>query len=183
MGLSHHFGSIYAWDMLGWGLSSRPKFDLLTADDDNIKTNGSINIDDDDKVSIETNQKVTSAESFFVKSLESWRQHHNLPKMTLSCLRGTISPTRGKAHLDLPRRISRATGGGWFQNKLIAILLLIHDQNVTVSIQQGHHARFVPALPSLFEKQENGRWLHSQSTAGHYVSGGTKASQWIFVSE
>ena len=85
MGLSHHFGSIYALDMLGWGLSSRPKFDLLTADDDTIKNNDSINInDDDDKVSIETKRKVTSAESFFVESLESWRQHHNLPKMTLA---------------------------------------------------------------------------------------------------
>ena len=85
MGLSHHFGSIYALDMLGWGLSSRPKFDLLTADDDTIKNNDRINInDDDDKVSIETKRKVTSAESFFVESLESWRQHHNLPKMTLA---------------------------------------------------------------------------------------------------
>ncbi|KAL7531407.1 hypothetical protein ACHAXR_004023 [Thalassiosira sp. AJA248-18] len=61
MGLSHHFGSIYALDMLGWGMSSRPKFELLT-----------------DK------QKVSTAESFFVESLESWRKHHNLPKLTLA---------------------------------------------------------------------------------------------------
>jgi len=68
-------------DMLGWGLSSRPTFDLLTAgskSDDSTGGNG------DDNISMETKQKVTAAESFFVESLESWRQHHDLPKLTLA---------------------------------------------------------------------------------------------------
>jgi len=87
MGLSHHFGSIYALDMLGWGLSSRPKFDLLTADNDNANDDDEDDDEDDDddgKISMKTKRKVTSAESFFVESLESWRQHHNLPKLTLA---------------------------------------------------------------------------------------------------
>jgi len=86
MGLSHHFESVYALDMLGWGLSSRPKFELLSAHADTNKNSD----DDDDEIklpsssSLETKQKVSSAESFFVESLESWRQHHNLPKLTLA---------------------------------------------------------------------------------------------------
>lgn len=87
MGLSSYFGSIYALDMLGWGMSSRPKFDLLTKeiiekqDEKTIcqkMSFGSNNHDNKEK------QKVSSAESFFVESLESWRQAHNLPKMTLA---------------------------------------------------------------------------------------------------
>lgn len=77
MGLSHfHFGSIYALDMLGWGLSSRPTFDLQLLGDDNGDTN-------DDKRSNEHKQ-VASAEHFFVESLESWRKQHDLPKIILA---------------------------------------------------------------------------------------------------
>jgi len=82
MGLSSHFSSVYALDMLGWGRSSRPKFELLTSnisnDEDSIGNEDSSNID-----SI-TKQQVSTAESFFVESLESWRKHHNLPKLTLA---------------------------------------------------------------------------------------------------
>jgi len=67
-GLSKFFGQIYALDMLGWGLSSRPAFKL-----NNNNSNNSDN-----------NSGVKSAEQFFVESLESWRAHHNLPKMTLA---------------------------------------------------------------------------------------------------
>ena len=72
-GLSKFFGQIYALDMLGWGLSSRPSFKLST------KNNSS-----DDDASNTENEKVKSAEQFFVESLESWRVQHNLPKMTLA---------------------------------------------------------------------------------------------------
>lgn len=84
MGLSHyHFPQIYALDMYGWGLSSRPSFDLNAmetehspaVDNGNSKT---------DKANEKTKNKVASAETFFVESLESWRKHHNLPKMTLA---------------------------------------------------------------------------------------------------
>jgi cardiolipin-specific phospholipase len=78
-GLSKFFGQIYALDMLGWGLSSRPRFNLhlqhtqQNSNDDAANNNTSSN-----------NDKVKSAEQFFVESLESWRRHHNLPKMTLA---------------------------------------------------------------------------------------------------
>jgi len=79
MGLSRHFRKVYALDMLGWGLSSRPTFDLLTSDKDLGTNTGT-----DDNLPIKTKQKVYSAESFFVESLESWRRHHNISKMTLA---------------------------------------------------------------------------------------------------
>ncbi|KAL3789425.1 hypothetical protein HJC23_001973 [Cyclotella cryptica] len=82
MGLSHfHFPRIYALDMYGWGLSSRPHFDLeqLQAENDVVQR-----AKDDGKTARETKKKVASAEKFFVESLESWRKQHNLHKMTLA---------------------------------------------------------------------------------------------------
>jgi cardiolipin-specific phospholipase len=59
MGLSSYFNSIYALDMLGWGLSSRPKFDLI---DDSVET----------------------AEDFFCESLEQWRVAQKIDTMILA---------------------------------------------------------------------------------------------------
>ena len=110
MGLSHYFGSIYALDMLGWGLSSRPKFELVQSSDDDgtdiadkntsscsgmmngekSKAKNESGNDDSsssssmDEEYIKTKQKVSTAESFFVESLESWRKQNNLPKLTLA---------------------------------------------------------------------------------------------------
>lgn len=79
MGLSHyHFPQIFALDMYGWGLSSRPNFDLDQLEAD-VK-----HAADDTKEDKETKKKVSSAEKFFVESLESWRKHNNLPKMILA---------------------------------------------------------------------------------------------------
>jgi cardiolipin-specific phospholipase len=60
-GLSQYFQSIYALDMLGWGLSSRPSFDQVV-----------------DKSSIK------SAEDFFVESLEAWRAKNKIDRMVLA---------------------------------------------------------------------------------------------------
>jgi cardiolipin-specific phospholipase len=60
-GLSQYFQSIYALDMLGWGLSSRPSFDHVV-----------------DKKSVK------AAEDFFVESLEAWRSEHNIDRMILA---------------------------------------------------------------------------------------------------
>jgi cardiolipin-specific phospholipase len=78
-GLSKFFGQIYALDMLGWGLSSRPRFNLNLQHTHNSNDDAANNNDDSSN-----NDKVKSAEQFFVESLESWRRHHNLPKMTLA---------------------------------------------------------------------------------------------------
>ena len=59
-GLSNYYQSIYSLDLLGWGLSSRPSFDLLK--DDSLE----------------------AAEDFFVESLELWRKKHNLGRMILA---------------------------------------------------------------------------------------------------
>jgi pimeloyl-ACP methyl ester carboxylesterase len=74
-GLSTYFGNVYALDMLGWGLSSRPKFDL---------TSRSPIPSTDDVVDGMTRDKVRCAESFFVESLERWRMEHSISKFTLA---------------------------------------------------------------------------------------------------
>ena len=54
----HHYATIYALDMLGWGLSSRPHF--VTEED-----------------------TVRGAEKFFVESIEAWREANGLEKIIL----------------------------------------------------------------------------------------------------
>lgn len=70
LGLSNYSfaGQVYALDMLGWGLSSRPKFETTgtTAGDGK---------DDHDHT--------YAAEQVFVESLEAWRKEHKIQKMTL----------------------------------------------------------------------------------------------------
>lgn len=79
MGLSHyHFPRIYALDMYGWGLSSRPDFDL-----DQLETDVQHAVDDT-KEDKEAKRKVACAEKFFVESLESWRKYNKIPKMILA---------------------------------------------------------------------------------------------------
>jgi len=97
MQLSHyHFPTIYALDMLGWGLSSRPDFApvLIRArggnggDAKSTKRNSNNSYKKTEtsqlKPDDQTEHKVSTNESFFVESLESWRQQHNLPKLTLA---------------------------------------------------------------------------------------------------
>ena len=59
VGLTNHFPTIYSLDALGWGLSSRPKWSLK-------------------------DNSITTAEDFFVESLEAWRSYHNIEKMILA---------------------------------------------------------------------------------------------------
>eukprot|EP00592_Proboscia_alata_P027587 CAMPEP_0194432704 /NCGR_PEP_ID=MMETSP0176-20130528/72193_1 /TAXON_ID=216777 /ORGANISM="Proboscia alata, Strain PI-D3" /LENGTH=389 /DNA_ID=CAMNT_0039249229 /DNA_START=208 /DNA_END=1373 /DNA_ORIENTATION=- len=58
IGLSHYFPSVYSLDLMGWGLSSRPNFDLVDT-------------------------SVEAAERFFIDSLEEWRKANNIDKMVL----------------------------------------------------------------------------------------------------
>ncbi|KAL3811132.1 hypothetical protein ACHAXA_006180 [Cyclostephanos tholiformis] len=85
-GLSYYFGNVYALDMLGWGLSSRPRFDLIRAS--TVPSSSAIaeddDDDDDDAIDDATRYRVRNAESFFVESIERWRVHHSLPKLTLA---------------------------------------------------------------------------------------------------
>ena len=59
-GLGRYFDSIYSLDMLGWGLSSRPRFDALR----------------------DSSREMT--EAFFVESLEAWRIAKGVDKMILA---------------------------------------------------------------------------------------------------
>jgi len=59
VGLTNYFQNVYAIDMLGWGLSSRPTFRLR---DDSVET----------------------TEEFFVESLEAWREKNGIDKMILA---------------------------------------------------------------------------------------------------
>lgn len=58
---SHFGGKVFALDLLGWGLSSRPEF----------------------KTRNDNGDEISAAEDFFVESLEAWRKEHKLEKMTL----------------------------------------------------------------------------------------------------
>mmetsp|Transcript_7931 Transcript_7931/g.11316 ORF Transcript_7931/g.11316 Transcript_7931/m.11316 type:complete len:449 (+) Transcript_7931:1-1347(+) len=64
LGLAHHHfgGEVYALDMLGWGLSSRPSL--------NVKVKPG-------------KDEVDATEDFFVESLEAWRKANNIKKMIL----------------------------------------------------------------------------------------------------
>lgn len=74
IGLADHAKSVYALDMLGWGLSSRPPFDL----DKNHKYGKPKNQEEVDKYQTDATEQV------FVESLEAWRKAHNIPKMILA---------------------------------------------------------------------------------------------------
>jgi cardiolipin-specific phospholipase len=63
VGLTHYFETVYSLDMLGWGLSSRPDFSLITNT---------------------ASDEVSATEAFFVESIEAWRKHNNIPKMILA---------------------------------------------------------------------------------------------------
>jgi cardiolipin-specific phospholipase len=60
VGLSSYFASVYSLDMLGWGLSSRPKFKTLK------------------------DGALTTTEDFFVESLEAWRVANKIDRMILA---------------------------------------------------------------------------------------------------
>ena len=68
--LTRTFPCIYSLDMLGWGLSSRPKFDFVEGQD-----------------------PIEATEAFFVESLEAWRKENKIEKMVLAgyCLGGYLS--------------------------------------------------------------------------------------------
>ena len=70
-GLSKHFHTIYAVDMMGWGLSSRPPFPTFDPD---------TNEKDDEH---RKKQSVREAEDFFVQSLEAWRAANGIESMVL----------------------------------------------------------------------------------------------------
>ncbi len=59
IGLANHFSYVYSLDLLGWGLSSRPSFELV-------------------------DKSVETAESFFVESLEQWRVQQGIDKMIIA---------------------------------------------------------------------------------------------------
>ena len=63
-GLSSYFQNIYAVDMLGWGLSSRPSY---------------FN-------EVEENGTIKSAEDFFVESLEAWRSMVSTTACAVECV-------------------------------------------------------------------------------------------------
>jgi len=75
LGLSNHSfaGQVYALDMLGWGLSSRPVFETTSTTTRNPTGDAK---DSDDTGTYD-------AEQVYVESLEAWRKEHNIQKMTL----------------------------------------------------------------------------------------------------
>lgn len=77
LGLSNQCfgGKVYAIDMLGWGLSSRPRFET-TVENKNCSI---MERNSEEPV----NDKTYAAEQVFVESLEEWRKAHKIEKMVL----------------------------------------------------------------------------------------------------
>jgi len=77
LGLSNQCfgGTVYALDMLGWGLSSRPRFETTVEK----KKRGFTKKKSEEAVNDET----YAAEQVFVESLEEWRKAHKIDKMVL----------------------------------------------------------------------------------------------------
>ncbi len=100
IGLADHCSSVYSLDMLGWGLSSRPPFQmdkthpLYNYIPTDLPSNSSNNYNNDfnkkrnDKLHQKRNEHKSYAthatEQVFVESLEAWRKENNISKMNLA---------------------------------------------------------------------------------------------------
>ncbi|KAL3800085.1 hypothetical protein ACHAW5_004452 [Stephanodiscus triporus] len=106
-GLSRHFDRVYALDMLGWGLSSRPRFDLVTRSSPSPTPppRGEDDVEDDYDAKVGT--RVAAAEAFFVESLERWRAHHDIPRLTLAghSMGGYLATAYAERHPDRVHRL------------------------------------------------------------------------------
>jgi cardiolipin-specific phospholipase len=70
VGLSSAFDTVHSIDLLGWGLSSRPRFELKQIEEEASHQSDTF--------------MVRQAEHFFVESLEAWRHSQGIPKMVLA---------------------------------------------------------------------------------------------------
>lgn len=89
LGLANGTKSVYALDMLGWGLSSRPTFEF------DSKAKKTFEVENRSSSTSSTSNKPTNTndskkswqthatEQVYVESLEAWRKAHNIDKMTL----------------------------------------------------------------------------------------------------
>ena len=77
-GLSEHFATIYAVDMMGWGLSSRPPFPTVCGGHDASNDGATEDANEEHK-----QRSVGVAEEFFVESLEAWRRANGIESMVL----------------------------------------------------------------------------------------------------
>lgn len=98
IGLADHFTEIFSLDLLGWGLSSRPPFVLQ-------------------------NKSVEIAESFFVESLEQWRQKHGIEKMILAghSMGGYISIAYCEKY---PQHVERLVSN-WVGSSFFSVLMTV----------------------------------------------------------
>jgi len=86
VGLSNYFTSVYSLDLLGWGLSSRPKFEFKqsVANLSDPHLTPPANAREQQHRQEKDDRLIRSAEDFFVESLEAWRRVHDIPTMILA---------------------------------------------------------------------------------------------------
>lgn len=130
VGLSEAFDSVHSIDLLGWGLSSRPKFELSKIEQQALQSSD--------------NFMVRQAERFFVESLEAWRHSQGIPKMILAghSMGGYISVAYAERY---PERVEK--------------LILISPAGVPAEESPDRRARIEEARKrSLFFRFISGTW-------------------------
>jgi cardiolipin-specific phospholipase len=169
IGLSGSFSSVYSLDLLGWGLSSRPKFELQHQETSPPYSHNQGASKDDSQLRVpepdttkSANAKIHVAEDFFVESLEAWRKVNGIPRMILCghSMGGYLSVAyaeRYPQHVDrlvllspvgVPREEDPARVERWRQARqqsfqfrvMSSIWLGLYNWNVTV----GDAARWLP---------------------------------------
>lgn len=120
IGLSiQHYGTIYALDMLGWGLSSRPHF--ITED-----------------------KHVRGAEKFFVESIEAWREANKIKNFIIGAhsMGGYLAvayaeryPHRVKSLIlispaGVPHKDEDAENAKWYSQPLLQRMILCFGRKI-----------------------------------------------------
>lgn len=125
LGLSNHSfgGQVYALDMLGWGLSSRPVFETTSTSIGNAK---------DDTGTYD-------AEQVYVESLEAWRKEHNIQKMTLGghSMGGYMATAYAEKYPENVDRLILISPAGVPDDKDIDVKGRMKDASYTIKFMVG----------------------------------------------
>ncbi|KAL3777935.1 hypothetical protein ACHAW5_007108 [Stephanodiscus triporus] len=93
--------------MLGWGLSSRPRFNLVTRSSPSPSPSPPVSRGGRRRRRRRRRRRVPAAEAFFIESLERWRAHHDIQRLTLAghSMGGYLATAYTERHPDRVHRL------------------------------------------------------------------------------